>query len=296
METPHFFLDISLIKQFCDRFDIPMLVCKRNGVVTFANSHLNGLFNDCQNINSTISVEKLLSNNAYYSDNLSNSGESTILKWTVYTEIEDQLVIVARLIPLDIDTLSSSGIDIEALPFSLYVKDRSGVYIYGNELINNIAKVDDITNKTDDELGWSQYAKELINNDQKAMTANKPQYFFEKISYQHKPYLFLSTKTFRDDLLYVMSINLTDVHHDFLSNYMQINSREKLKLTSKEIRCLKWLIKGKSAWEISQITQTSKKTCEWHIANIKRKFGCYKSTKLSYLAGRYHAYLSQYIT
>ena len=44
-------------------------------------------------------------------------------------------------------------------------------------------------------------------------------------------------------------------------------------LTTREIECLNWAAEGKSDWEIGQILHISSKTVNYHIENIKRKFG-----------------------
>ena len=44
-------------------------------------------------------------------------------------------------------------------------------------------------------------------------------------------------------------------------------------LTARELECLKWAAEGKSDWEIGQILSISSKTVNFHIENVKRKFG-----------------------
>jgi LuxR family transcriptional regulator, quorum-sensing system regulator BjaR1 len=44
-------------------------------------------------------------------------------------------------------------------------------------------------------------------------------------------------------------------------------------LTAREIECLNWAADGKSDWEIGQILHISSKTVNYHIENVKRKFG-----------------------
>lgn len=44
-------------------------------------------------------------------------------------------------------------------------------------------------------------------------------------------------------------------------------------LTTREIECLNWAAEGKSDWEIGQILHISSKTVNYHIENVKRKFG-----------------------
>jgi len=54
-------------------------------------------------------------------------------------------------------------------------------------------------------------------------------------------------------------------------------------LTAREVQCIYWLAKGKSLEETSIILQISKRTIEQHVANVKRKLGCYKQTAVIYL-------------
>ncbi|PJC86616.1 transcriptional regulator [Vibrio sp. HA2012] len=46
---------------------------------------------------------------------------------------------------------------------------------------------------------------------------------------------------------------------------------EPVKLTSRELECLKWSAEGKSAWEISKITSCSERTVVFHLTNICEK-------------------------
>ena len=51
-----------------------------------------------------------------------------------------------------------------------------------------------------------------------------------------------------------------------------IPDREEVRLTNRELECLKWAMAGKSSWEISRILSRSEATINFHIANIKQKF------------------------
>jgi LuxR family quorum-sensing transcriptional regulator LasR len=44
-------------------------------------------------------------------------------------------------------------------------------------------------------------------------------------------------------------------------------------LTKRELEVLKWVMAGKSSWEISRITDCAEATINFHIANIRQKFG-----------------------
>ena len=44
------------------------------------------------------------------------------------------------------------------------------------------------------------------------------------------------------------------------------------KLTIKELECLKWIMGGKSSWDISQILGCSEATINYHATNLRKKF------------------------
>lgn len=46
----------------------------------------------------------------------------------------------------------------------------------------------------------------------------------------------------------------------------------KVNLTRRELECLKWVMCGKSSWEVGQILSCSEATINFHIENSKKKF------------------------
>jgi DNA-binding CsgD family transcriptional regulator len=44
-------------------------------------------------------------------------------------------------------------------------------------------------------------------------------------------------------------------------------------LTAREAEALRWIARGKSDWQVGQILSISEKTVNYHIENVKRKFG-----------------------
>lgn len=44
-------------------------------------------------------------------------------------------------------------------------------------------------------------------------------------------------------------------------------------LTPREMECLKWLVAGKSSWDIAQILKVSVPTVDFHVGNIRAKLG-----------------------
>ena len=48
---------------------------------------------------------------------------------------------------------------------------------------------------------------------------------------------------------------------------------ERPRLTKRELEVLNWVMVGKSSWEISKITNCSEATVNFHIGNVRQKFG-----------------------
>lgn len=52
----------------------------------------------------------------------------------------------------------------------------------------------------------------------------------------------------------------------------EAKENEDITLTHRELECLKWLMVGKSSWEISRILRCSSSTVDFHVSNIREKF------------------------
>lgn len=51
------------------------------------------------------------------------------------------------------------------------------------------------------------------------------------------------------------------------------SNKRKIPLTPREMECLKWAMIGKTSWETSKILCCSEATINFHMTNIRRKFG-----------------------
>ena len=54
---------------------------------------------------------------------------------------------------------------------------------------------------------------------------------------------------------------------------MQEYDEDTVCLTDREMECLQWIAAGKSDWQIGKILNISQKTVNYHVENVKRKFG-----------------------
>lgn len=51
------------------------------------------------------------------------------------------------------------------------------------------------------------------------------------------------------------------------------NPPQKIKLTTREKEVLQWVVAGKSSWEIAVIFSCTEAGVNYHLTNIRRKFG-----------------------
>ena len=61
--------------------------------------------------------------------------------------------------------------------------------------------------------------------------------------------------------------------HNRLFTLKRMVQETRVDLTPREVECLHWVAAGKSDWQIGQILNISAKTVNYHIENVKRKFG-----------------------
>lgn len=67
--------------------------------------------------------------------------------------------------------------------------------------------------------------------------------------------------------------------HNRLCGFTRRRSGPDVHLTPREIEVLNWVAAGKSDWQIGQILQISAKTVNYHVENLKRKYGVASRTQ-----------------
>ena len=87
----------------------------------------------------------------------------------------------------------------------------------------------------------------------------------------------LPGKQFHDSLVHHMADLSLVRDYAFESSLKFMHARKAaepvLHLTRRELEVLKWVMAGKSSWEISRITDCAEATVNFHIGNIRQKFG-----------------------
>lgn len=68
---------------------------------------------------------------------------------------------------------------------------------------------------------------------------------------------------------------LRDVAYDAMSTYITTETvvEEIPQLTARELDCLHWMAQGKTTWEISRILNITEAGVNFHISNLRNKFG-----------------------
>lgn len=72
----------------------------------------------------------------------------------------------------------------------------------------------------------------------------------------------------------------------FHESLVSMRGKENAKITGKELEVLKWIVEGKSTWEISVILNRSERVIKWHINNIMRKLDAVNRTHAAIIALR----------
>jgi LuxR family transcriptional regulator, quorum-sensing system regulator BjaR1 len=75
-----------------------------------------------------------------------------------------------------------------------------------------------------------------------------------------------------EDVRAALSLACVFAHNKLLALKRRTES-ELVRLTCRERECLCWVSYGKSDWEIGEILSISEKTVNYHVENVKKKFG-----------------------
>lgn len=84
------------------------------------------------------------------------------------------------------------------------------------------------------------------------------------------------SKAFANELMHSLADLSLLRDYAFESSLRHINARNASEpaphLTRRELEVIKWVMAGKSSWEISRITNCAEATINFHISNIRQKF------------------------
>jgi DNA-binding CsgD family transcriptional regulator len=192
---------------------------------------------------------------------------------------------------------------LRSLPCAVFSKDIAGFCLTANKYQAEMAGLlneKEMIGKSDNDMPWCAVADTIRKADAYVITENKTIVLEEHGTMAHgKKEAFLVTKSpFKDqdgNLIGIVgtAVNVTQQRKTLLSfdhttSFMRMNQESsKIYLSKKEIECVNWMIKGKSASEIAMILAISTRTVESHMNNIKIKLNCYKQFQLGYLIGKY---------
>ncbi len=292
------------IISFCDNMHIPLIISTPNLNITFYNDYAKMLLDLPINLrHATDNIEKLLTHSDNELTSYHNTTDETLtLRWYQHHQGISERYISIKVVKREKhnhDDRQTIKQLIAHLPASVLIKDQSGSYLYANEHHTQAARATSIIGRKDVDLPWCESAHKFREHDAFCFTKNEnePYYFIEQQAYRNDNNqlihnTMLCATHHKNNQLYGFSMNLRDIHQSLFVKYAQTKGATdaNIDLSTREMECINWLVEGKSSSEIATILGISRKTVEWHIANIKQKFGCYKLTKLAFLIGKFHGY------
>ena len=135
----------------------------------------------------------------------------------------------------------------------------------------------EIEGKTDYDFPWTDKQREkYLSDDQKIIKTNTPYYHYKE------------QQTQLDGSIKIILVNkIPIISKDnqiagIFGKYTDITKQEFLsdKLSNREQECLYFILRGKSAKEISTILNLSSRTVEVYLNNLKLKFNCINKSQL----------------
>jgi len=87
--------------------------------------------------------------------------------------------------------------------------------------------------------------------------------------------------------LHLMSLYLHQRLMELMAPELMLPPDDLPRLSPGEVECIKWLIAGKSDWEMSEILNIAEATAHWRIERAKQKFGVKTRAQLTALAVHY---------
>lgn len=199
------------------------------------------------------------------------------------------------------------------LPFNIYWKNREGYYLGCNDAMAacvNLNSRYNIVEKNLYDLVKKENADQVAINDIKVMNDNKALclvetgYYDDGINDVLIPFLSIKTPMLNSDGnvngLLGFSINLEMLDSSNLSAFMaclnmsqdSVNAFQELKrfysnttvngikLSQRELECINYIYRGKTAKEIARLLNISRRTVESHISHIKAKLNCRTKAEL----------------
>ncbi len=179
---------------------------------------------------------------------------------------------------------------LQELPFiHLYSKDRQGKYIgSSNSQARNIGYKNgqDLFGLTDNDLCVADDAAIIRRNDERVMMQQTPIFYTENVTtlngdkFNGMSYKFPLRSRSKKTIGIIGASLLTEMNGKYLLDMklaMCSNKQERKeteRLTTREIDCLYYLVRGMTAKQIADTLKLSKRTIEHYLINVKAKLSC----------------------
>lgn len=197
---------------------------------------------------------------------------------------------------------------IESIPYGVYVKNKELKYTQFNRQFLKSLKIDNplmIKDKLDQELPWSCFAESYQKDDHYVIKNRKNLTIINPVRLLKNQSLLLINKRSpiindSDQVEGIFSMASPIAEHQFCSAMFLLYERDRFyigneyknigyiiserdgpeNLSTKEFECLFFILRGKNARQIAEITFRSVRTIESHIESLKYKFSCTSKSEL----------------
>lgn len=187
---------------------------------------------------------------------------------------------------MDIKELIINSNFLDEIDQPIFVKDRSGIYIYCNQAFSNFLGIPakKIISHTAFDVAPQAFAKIYTEADKALFESAGDQEYLAKVKAQSEPQ---EVKViFKKSIIYDQNHNLSgfigtlELH----KNIVHDSISETHKLTEREIEALNLLAKGKSVKQIAAILQISRHTVADHFKSIYLKLDVHSKNEAIFKA------------
>ncbi|WP_151193471.1 PAS and helix-turn-helix domain-containing protein [Cysteiniphilum sp. JM-1] len=280
---------------FCQNMQIPLIVCRHDFSVAYYNLYIPHIFDDSlqRELNLNATHIKLLAKGETFYSMIANKTYDFKLRWDLLSSDHEYYCFSIRIVTKYLKNTHMKLTSLfETLPISTFMKTAQGVYVYSNTYHNRLAGFDSLIGRSHYDAFGDEDGNKIAQNDLKLLQTKSSLFVYEHVHNALVLTMKFYTTIDGQDYIYGAALNMSKAHEALLaSEVAQADAPDiDINLTESEIRCVNFMVKGHTASTIANQLNISHKTVEFHLDNAKRKLNCYKTSKLAFMIGKYHAH------
>ncbi len=280
---------------FCQNMQIPLIVCRHDFSVAYYNLYIPHIFDDSlqQEINLNFADIQLLAKGKTFYSMITNKTYDFKLRWDLLSSDHEYYCFSIRIVTKYLKNTHQELTNLfEALPISTFIKTAQGVYVYSNAYHNQLAGFDSLIGHSHYDAFGEMDGNKIAQNDLTLLQTKSSLFVYEHVHNALVLTMKFYTTIDGQDYIYGAALNMSRAHEALLASEVAKADAPDIdiNLTESEIRCVNFMVQGHTASAIASQLNISHKTVEFHLDNAKRKLNCYKTSKLAFMIGKYHAH------